>query len=296
MYLNYNYVELSKLLGRTLYCVTRTGAAAISGIYVKDWLFLFLSCKAMFLRRLISSSVLEIPQPTVLLNNQRHMLLAQLGQWVRGALALVLLAANGMRYWLLSRIQHGKFVSSEIADANDQWVLVASVIQLVVALLAFIALVQWFYRAYQNAHRLPNARPAYSAGMAIWGWLIPIINLWLPYKIMLEVGHYLGGFTDPRNTVVSSKWDYLVISWWAINILIAILARINLLPTMTPSISSSLEDLLQITRMQMSTQVVTILGVLTTLAILKTIAPHEQVLVAHSGASMPEADIIAALK
>lgn len=222
-----------------------------------------------------SAIMLESPIPA-LLDNRQRMRFAQLAQGTRGAVALVVLASYGLQYQLLHRMQLGEIIGPEAADANDWRVRVLVGVQFVVALLAFIALVQWFHRAYQNAHRLPRARPEYRASMAVWGWLIPIINLWYPYKIMLELGHYLGGFTNPRNTIVSSRWDFLVVGWWVLYIGVVIISRVNVSAVLNSSGADSLDGLLRTTRLLMATQALTIASAAVTVALLRTIAPHEQ--------------------
>lgn len=207
------------------------------------------------------------------------MLFAQLAQWARGAFALIVLVSYGMQYRLLQRLQLGQSISNDAADANDARVQLLTDIQLVIAILAFVALALWFYRAYQNVHRLPNAKPEYSPNMAALSWFIPFVNLWIPYKIMLEIGHYLGGFTNPRITIISSRWDYLAVGWWILNIGVFIVSRFNLALLKYSSDNISIEELLRSSRLLMASQVVTMLCALATIAVLKAIAPHESALV-----------------
>lgn len=204
---------------------------------------------------------------------------AQLAQGFRGVVALVVLVSYGLQYQLLRRMQLGEVIGSEAANANDWRVRVLTGVQFVVALLAFIALVQWFYRAYQNAHRLPRAKPEYRSSMAVWGWLIPVINLWYPYNIMLELGHYLGGFTNPRNAIVSSRWDFLVVGWWVLYIGVIIASRVNVFAALNAADAGQLDGLLRATRLLMATQALTIASAAVTVALLRTIAPHEQSLI-----------------
>lgn len=201
---------------------------------------------------------------------------AQGAQYVRGALALVVLFSYGVQYQLLGQLQRGVAVTPAAADANDWRVRVLSGFQLVVALLAFVALVQWFYRAYQNVHRLPRARPDYRPSMAAWCWFIPFINLWYPYKIMVEIGHYLGRFAHPRTQVLSSRWDYLAVAWWVLNIGLVLFSRV--VAYQARGESHSLAQLADATRVLMALQVITLLSAGVTLALLKTLAPHEEVL------------------
>lgn len=219
--------------------------------------------------------MLEAPELD-LLDNRQRMRFAQLAQGLRGVVALVVLVSYGLQYQLLRRMQLGEIIGSEAANANDWRVRVLTGVQFVVALLAFIAMVQWFYRAYQNAHRLPRAKPEYRASMAVWGWLIPVINLWYPYKIMLELGHYLGGFSNPRNAIVSSRWDFLVVGWWVLYIGGAIASRVNVFTALHAADAGQFDGLLRATRLLMATQVLTIASAAVTIALLRTIAPHEQ--------------------
>lgn len=53
----------------------------------------------------------------------------------------------------------------------------------------FVAMVMflvWFYRARVNAdgHDWPQRR---SLGWAFWGWFIPVVNLWFPFQMMVDI-------------------------------------------------------------------------------------------------------------
>ena len=203
------------------------------------------------------------------------MLFAQIAQGARGAFALISLVSYGLQYRLLQQLQLGQSIADEVIDATDARVQLLTNIQLVVAILAFVALVLWFYRAYQNVHRLPDAQPEYSPRMAALSWFIPFVNLWVPYKIMLEIGHYIGGFTAPRTSIISSRWDYLMVGWWALNIGVIIVYRITLAALISSAESVSIEELLHSTRLFMASQVITALCAFATVAILTAIAAHE---------------------
>ncbi|MBG8553461.1 DUF4328 domain-containing protein [Hymenobacter sp. BT594] len=49
-------------------------------------------------------------------------------------------------------------------------------------LLGLVAEALWMYRAYHNEHQLSLA--SYSKSMAAWSWFVPILNIWLHYRIM----------------------------------------------------------------------------------------------------------------
>jgi hypothetical protein len=52
--------------------------------------------------------------------------------------------------------------------------------------LAMVMFVVWFYRARVNAEGSgwPQRR---SPGWAIWGWFVPVLNLWVPFEIMDDI-------------------------------------------------------------------------------------------------------------
>ncbi|MBF9221153.1 DUF4328 domain-containing protein [Hymenobacter ruricola] len=224
----------------------------------------------------------DVSLPAQLLDNRRRMRFAQGGQWVRGGLALLGVVAYAVQYHLLRRVQLGQKVAAGTADAIDGGVLALTVGQLVVIIGAFVGLLLWFYRAYQNAHRLPLADPNYPASMAVWGWFIPVINLWYPYKIMAELGHYLGGFISPRNTITNPRWDYALVAWWALHLIILVFSRVTMSSAFTPTEASPIEDLLLYSRLLMAAETLTALSAAATLTLLKTLAPHERFLFAAS--------------
>lgn len=222
-----------------------------------------------------------------LLDNSQRIRFAQVSQCIRGAFALGVFFSYGLQHQLLRRLQLGEGIPPGAAAANDWRVRVLSGIQLVIVLMAFVAFVQWFYRAYGNAHRLPRAKPAYSPSIAVWCWFIPVINLWYPYRIMVEIGHYFGRFSHLRQTVLSSRWDYLVTAWWSLSIAIVLFSRFTAFRAMGGA--QSLDDLLHTTRVLMGTQVLTLLSALVTLAMLKVIAPHERDSLVNQADSMATA-------
>lgn len=187
-------------------------------------------------------------------------------------------------FWMLRQAQLGKAVADELAEGISWAVPVFYSMQVLFHLLAFIAFVRWFYRAYQNVHRLPQAKPDYRADMALWSWFIPLINVWFPYKIMLEIGHYVGQFSHPRSPALSSRWDFLVVGWVVLDIAVFLAVRAILL--LTPD-RSTLDELLRANQLLMATQVIFLLRALATIALLRLIAPHEQQLFAAQAAGSP---------
>ncbi|MFD8531643.1 protein kinase [Streptosporangium canum] len=70
----------------------------------------------------------------------------------------------------------------------------------------------WFFRVRVVAERLAPGRLRYRPSMAVYGWFIPIANLWLPKQIADDIWHASsppgrGGTTAPAG---------LLHTWWAL--------------------------------------------------------------------------------
>jgi hypothetical protein len=70
-----------------------------------------------------------------------------------------------------------------------------------------ILFVMWFRRARINAER-SGYRQRRARGWAFWGWIVPIVSLWLPFQIMGDIW---------RAGLPASQWRktaWLPALWW----------------------------------------------------------------------------------
>jgi hypothetical protein len=92
--------------------------------------------------------------------------------------------------WMLqiyARIGRGEEPSEEelttvvnLAEQADT----AYIVGLLVTAIAFAA---WFYRAYKNVSCFAPAAASHPPGAAVYGWIIPFVNLVRPYQIASEI-------------------------------------------------------------------------------------------------------------
>ena len=76
------------------------------------------------------------------------------------------------------------FVSD--TDEIDIIWLILPVLWIIVFPISSIAFLMWFNRAYSNLHQMA-ADLSYKKGWAIGCWFVPIMNLVIPLKIMVEL-------------------------------------------------------------------------------------------------------------
>ncbi|MFJ9817262.1 DUF4328 domain-containing protein [Streptomyces sp. NPDC101151] len=85
----------------------------------------------------------------------------------------------------------------------------ASMVSVYVMTAAVVLFLVWFTRCRRNARLLsPEPLPG-SAPWAVFSWLVPVVNLWVPRGLVLDMHRASGpGTTEGRDRV-------LVNAWWA---------------------------------------------------------------------------------
>ena len=87
---------------------------------------------------------------------------------------------------LLQSVLEGQFISDQIVDSNDNRQQIISILFLIVYIISAITFIQWFRRAYFNLHILVK-KLTHTEGWAAGAWFVPIISLFRPYQIMIEM-------------------------------------------------------------------------------------------------------------
>ncbi|SCL35606.1 protein of unknown function [Micromonospora pallida] len=108
----------------------------------------------------------------------------------------------------------GRSLAERAARTEDQDTLLiagfvelaASVPYLLVYLTAVVLVIVWTYRVRQNLDAFPGSAPGLGAGWAIGGWLIPLVNFVVPYRVVADV---------TRASVWRPGTGRLVGVWWA---------------------------------------------------------------------------------
>ncbi|ANP56798.1 hypothetical protein AVL59_26610 [Streptomyces griseochromogenes] len=83
----------------------------------------------------------------------------------------------------------------------------ASMVSVYTMTAAVVLFLVWFTRCRRNAGLLsPEPLPG-SAPWAVAGWLVPVVNLWVPRGLVLDVHRASGrGTVDRRDTVLVNVW------------------------------------------------------------------------------------------
>ncbi|MGV9246157.1 DUF4328 domain-containing protein [Streptomyces sp. NPDC003710] len=102
---------------------------------------------------------------------------------------------------------------SRRADRADALYAAAGVVQTVALLACIVVFLCWFYRVRVNAEVLSPSGHTKGRGWAIGGWFTPIVNLWFPRRITLDIWDASSPWGAPRpHGLVNAWWTLWVIS------------------------------------------------------------------------------------
>ncbi|MFJ9736397.1 DUF4328 domain-containing protein [Streptomyces sp. NPDC101169] len=100
-----------------------------------------------------------------------------------------------------------------MADALHDWSRFAQTLTLLAAAVMFL---RWFHRIRVNAEVFDPSGHTKSRGWAIWGWFCPVVNLWFPRRVALDIW-------DASATSANQPGHGLVNSWWTL-LMVSLLA------------------------------------------------------------------------
>lgn len=149
--------------------------------------------------------------------------------WLILALNILTLAFSIFQQYLIEAIENGEYVSETTAYIADYGVSSSALFMAIAAVTSVVIFIRWFRRAYFNLNTITHDTE-YSDGWAAGAWFIPIMNLFVPYKIMKELyvktDKYLTlkeGYTDNKKLKTSYiGW------WWALWIISGVVGRFYL--------------------------------------------------------------------
>ncbi|MFI0356291.1 DUF4328 domain-containing protein [Actinomadura sp. 9N407] len=73
-------------------------------------------------------------------------------------------------------------------------------------LMTAVAVIVWLWRAHANAEIIDGAAPEWNRKWVILGWIVPVLNLWVPRQIVADIWR----------TSAPSTGTGLINAWWAL--------------------------------------------------------------------------------
>ncbi len=130
---------------------------------------------------------------------------------------LIAVISGYFEFELLERIVSGGTYTENEISLNDLRQGIIGLIQGALYISSIILFLNWFRRAYWNLHQIGEYQPQYNDSMTIWGFAIPFINLYRPFKMIKEI---VDGLTQKLKALDSNYTSYVNNSvigfWWAL--------------------------------------------------------------------------------
>jgi len=134
------------------------------------------------------------------------------------AVALLALTSNVLQLGFLNAVAAGTSVTREEAGLVNLGQAVARLLLSLASLAAGFAFLFWIHRSYANLPALGNRREAldYSPRWAVGGFLIPLVNLFLPYSVTKEIWQKSDPAVRAEDDPTSSapRSSPLLRAWW----------------------------------------------------------------------------------
>ncbi|MBD8389482.1 DUF4328 domain-containing protein [Dysgonomonas sp. BGC7] len=146
--------------------------------------------------------------------------------WLILAIEGLSIASGVFQLIIYTMIDQGEFVSENLSLAGSFTEGAVGLLYLSMYIVSAITFIRWFRRAYYNLETLTH-NIAYGEGWAAGAWFVPVMNLFVPYRIMNELytktDKYLKQQAD--RPYPQLKTTYLPI-WWALWIIAGIAGNI----------------------------------------------------------------------
>jgi hypothetical protein len=106
--------------------------------------------------------------------------------WIMLALEIAGIFASVLQLWIYLGLDKGENVSEDMMMGGNFIQGSISLIYFAAYIVSIVLFIRWFRRAYYNL-RIKTGPTEYSEGWAAGAWFVPIMNLFVPYRIMKEL-------------------------------------------------------------------------------------------------------------
>lgn len=143
----------------------------------------------------------------------------QRAKWAIILLAIILvldiisLTSSYLQLNLLKQLKEGVFVSDAKISANDTREQIIGIFYIIAFVISGVVFIQWFRRAYYNL-QLRTGNCEHSDAWAAGAWFVPILSLFRPYNIMVELWEKTTDLINEKSNANLSRSKFLIGLWW----------------------------------------------------------------------------------
>jgi hypothetical protein len=198
--------------------------------------------------------------------------------WIMLGVTLVDMGSLGWQYYLLTGVQaNPDNIDMETLRTSDMIRLAVGIAHLAILILTIVFFIMWFRRAYYNLRTLPWHNARYTDGWAAGGWFVPIINLWYPYQIMIDI--WRGTQHALKERLGEPQPSTIVGWWWALHLITSFYGNIT---TRFGWNAEEIDELVTVTQLDFVGDILTIPAIIITIVLIKRTSNFEKELLIHS--------------
>lgn len=195
--------------------------------------------------------------------------------WIILGLEVLSLISSYMQLNLLGYADTDLMYFLDNVNANDLRELTIGWTYTAVFIVSAVTFILWFRRAYYNLHQKVSYLE-YEDGWAAGSWFIPILNLFRPITIMVELYNYTQEYLEKNGITLKEKLRKGNLAlWWSLWILNNIMGQIIFRYSRS---AESVEDFMTSTKIEMIGSTIGIFLCLITVKVISDYAKVEPLL------------------
>ncbi|HEX3165808.1 MAG TPA: DUF4328 domain-containing protein [Chitinophagaceae bacterium] len=199
--------------------------------------------------------------------------------WIMLGLTIVNMGALAWRYFLLTDVQADPDnVDMNMINASDTLIIGINVAHIIIIILSIVFFIMWFRRAYYNVHMLAWHNARYTEGWAAGSWFVPIINLWWPYQIMIDI--WRGTQNALKERLGEPQSAAIVGWWWALHLITSFYSNIS--ARIYWNADQNIDSLLSSTKVDFIGEILSISAIIITIILIQRTNNFEKELIVHS--------------
>lgn len=138
---------------------------------------------------------------------------------------VAMLCASLVNLLLYTRMQSGDDVGDDQLAAMEAAGSLIGTVSLVAMVAGAVCFIRWLMQARRNVDALGARGLAHSPQWALWGWFVPIMNLFRPYQVVDEV--WRGSDPQPGRPLgtMSESAPGWMTAWWGCWLVAGVLSQ-----------------------------------------------------------------------
>lgn len=131
------------------------------------------------------------------------------------AMEVAAIAGSAVTLLLLRRLAAGEAVDDAQLNAIDLFAGLVGIATIVVLVVTAVLFIRWLAQARRNAEALGGRGMVHAPAWAVWGWFVPILNLFRPYEVVGEIWRASEPGPDRRSHPLAESTPPFMRAWWA---------------------------------------------------------------------------------